>query len=120
MLRPNLLVASLLTVRVFGLPIAGVQPVPVTGSPSQNAAVVYGQVLNPDGLPLAGATVLVAGTRQCVATDGQGDFALPLDFNKGPIRLVCGYVGYQEQTQVLRTRPGKTIQFQLLKRPPRP
>jgi len=39
--------------------------------------IVSGQVVDPQGLPLAGATVTVPGTTIAVSTDAQGNFRLP-------------------------------------------
>ncbi len=54
---------------------------------------VNGTVLNDDGLPLAGASVLVKGKATVTITDSDGTFALR-DINEEAI-LVFSYIGYQ-------------------------
>jgi len=47
-----------------------------------NAATIYGQVVGPGDIPLAGATVVLLSTGQSVSTDGQGRFR----FSMVPVR----------------------------------
>ncbi|MBF8964516.1 TonB family protein [Pontibacter sp. FD36] len=54
---------------------------------------VQGQVIDQDGNPLPGVSVVVKGTTQGVATDAQGNFVLTLPDEKAT--LVLRYIGYQ-------------------------
>ncbi|UKJ07082.1 SusC/RagA family TonB-linked outer membrane protein [Solitalea lacus] len=54
---------------------------------------VTGQVLAADGLPLAGASILVKGSTTGTAADGQGQFRLHL--SEGSYTLVVSFIGYQ-------------------------
>lgn len=54
---------------------------------------VQGQVVDQDGNPLPGVSVVVKGTTQGVATDAQGNFVLTLPDEKAT--LVFRFIGYQ-------------------------
>ncbi|PKV62435.1 energy transducer TonB [Pontibacter ramchanderi] len=54
---------------------------------------VQGQVVDQDGTPLPGVSVVVKGTSQGAATDAQGNFELTLPDEKAT--LVFRYIGYQ-------------------------
>ncbi|MBX0331774.1 TonB family protein [Pontibacter sp. HSC-14F20] len=54
---------------------------------------VQGQVVDQDGTPLPGVSVVVKGTTQGVATDAQGNFVLTLPDDKAT--LVFRFIGYQ-------------------------
>ena len=55
---------------------------------------ISGTVNDENGLPLPGATVVIEGTTQGVATDFDGNFSI--NANTGDI-LVISYVGYADQ-----------------------
>jgi len=64
---------------------------------SLNAAtvVVRGRILNENGQPLVGATVLQKGTSRGVSTDAQGNYLLRVPAGRAAT-LQYGYAGYSE------------------------
>ncbi len=66
-----------------------------TGQQPQAPVSVGGTVRNPDGTPVAGATVIVKGTTVGVATDGNGRFTLNIPASQTDPVLVVSYVGKQ-------------------------
>lgn len=66
-------------------PLSAVAPAGIT---------VHGNVTDPTGEPLIGATVIVKGTQQAVATDFDGNFTLN---NVTGNTLVVTYIGYMPQ-----------------------
>ena len=72
----------------------GMQAAPAAVQVTPAAATVTGEVLDSTGEPLIGASVMVKGTTNGVATDIDGKFTL--NVNKGAT-LVVSYVGYKTQ-----------------------
>ncbi|WP_299700846.1 TonB family protein [uncultured Pontibacter sp.] len=70
--------------------VAGVQ---VQRSKELGPNQVQGKVIDQDGTPLPGVSVVVKGTTQGVATDKQGNFVLTLPNEKAT--LVFRFIGYQ-------------------------
>lgn len=70
--------------------VAGVQ---VQRDKQTGSNQVQGKVIDQDGTPLPGVSVVVKGTTQGVATDAQGNFVLTLPDDKAT--LVFRYIGYQ-------------------------
>jgi hypothetical protein len=64
-------------------------------APVTNDRTVSGKVLDKQGAPLIGATVVVEGTGKGVATDMNGDFKIELPANKD--LLAVNYVGFNPQ-----------------------
>ena len=65
----------------------------VTDSQDAKVGTLKGKVVDPDGKPLAGATLVIKGTTTGTITDNEGNFKLkdvPLDKE-----VVISYVGYQ-------------------------
>jgi TonB family protein len=54
---------------------------------------IQGKVIDQDGTPLPGVSVVVKGTTQGIATDAQGNFVLTLPDDKAT--LVFRFIGYQ-------------------------
>lgn len=83
-------------------------------SPVQNCAyaqsvtaatsAVKGVVVDTEGEPLPGASVIVEGQKKGVGTDIDGNFTLAIS---KPETLVISYVGCQKQT--VKVKPGETI-----------
>ncbi|MEP7265767.1 MAG: carboxypeptidase-like regulatory domain-containing protein, partial [Bacteroidota bacterium] len=79
---------------------------------------IYCQVINGsikdkiNGEPLIGATVLIKGTTIGASADINGNFTLNLN-RPLPVTLVCTYVGYVNQEQVVNTE-GKNVIFQMV------
>jgi TonB-dependent starch-binding outer membrane protein SusC len=61
---------------------------------------VKGKVTNEDGIPIAGANVLVKGTNKVVTTDGNGDFMIT-DVPDGA-ELEITFVGYERKIVTVR------------------
>ncbi|GAB3291886.1 carboxypeptidase-like regulatory domain-containing protein [Hymenobacter tenuis] len=95
-------------------------PVAVEAVPEAPAAVeaapanvtVSGRILDENGRPLAGATVMLKGSRKATGTDANGNYSLELP--AGDNTLVYGYGGYEDQE--LRTRNVHTQNVTLVPR----
>ncbi|MCB2410267.1 carboxypeptidase-like regulatory domain-containing protein [Hymenobacter lucidus] len=81
-------------------PAAPVEPSTVTLS---------GRILDENGRPLAGATVLVKGSRKGTGTDANGNYTLEVP--AGDNTLVYGYGGYQDQE--MRAKGGQPLNVTL-------
>lgn len=73
---------------------ASIQAAPATVQATPAAAKVTGEVLDATGEPLIGASVMVKGTTDAVATDLDGRFTLNVPMGA---TLVVSYVGYKTQ-----------------------
>ncbi|WP_437919068.1 SusC/RagA family TonB-linked outer membrane protein [Sphingobacterium sp. LRF_L2] len=62
---------------------------------AMNLVGITGKVLGPDGKPIAGATVMVKGSKAGVKTDEQGAFNINVP--QGNSMLVISYVGFKVQ-----------------------
>ena len=69
-----------------------------------------GRILDENGRPLAGATVLVKGSRKGTGTDANGNYSIEVP--AGENALVYGYGGYQDQE--VRTRGAQPVNVTLL------
>ncbi len=65
---------------------------------------VQGQVVDQDGTPLPGVSVIVKGTSRGVATDAQGNFVLTLPDDKAT--LVFRYIGYSTREKNIAANSG--------------
>ncbi|QJX48374.1 hypothetical protein HMJ29_16180 [Hymenobacter taeanensis] len=72
-----------------------VEPVPAAEPAVPAMVTISGRILNENGRPLAGATVLVKGSKKAVGTDANGNYSLELP--AGDNTLVYGYGGYEDQ-----------------------
>ncbi|MBC6699554.1 carboxypeptidase-like regulatory domain-containing protein [Hymenobacter sp. BT190] len=83
-------------------------------SPAAAAApatvTLSGRILDEDGRPMAGATVLLKGSRKGTGTDANGNYTLEVP--AGENALVYGYGGYQDQE--VRTRGSQPVNVTLL------
>ncbi len=61
---------------------------------------VSGTVVDTDGLPVIGATIMVDGTTTGTSSGVDGSFTLPAPANG---TLVVSYIGYQTQTIPVRS-----------------
>lgn len=59
-------------------------------------APLIGQIYNPNGKPLLGATLLVQGTHQVYVTDSEGKFQITETVYQGQV-LTVGAAGYLPQ-----------------------
>jgi CarboxypepD_reg-like domain len=84
---------------------------PAAAAPSTPATVTLsGRILDEDGRPMAGATVLLKGSRKGTGTDANGVYTLEVP--AGENALVYGYGGYLDQE--VRTRGSQPINVTLL------
>lgn len=68
---------------------------------------IRGRVIDSAGVPLAGATVTVKGTKELAATDSKGQFFLPQADDNAV--LVVTYIGYEPKEYALRGAKSVTI-----------
>ncbi|HLZ85602.1 MAG TPA: SusC/RagA family TonB-linked outer membrane protein, partial [Puia sp.] len=73
-------------------------------------ADVHGRVLNENGEPLAGATVVIRGTTITALTDEQGNFHINTGDQVNPV-LQISFVGYLTEQYPLRGRDNFTIRL---------
>ncbi|WP_170865162.1 carboxypeptidase-like regulatory domain-containing protein [Hymenobacter psychrotolerans] len=67
---------------------------------STKATAVRGRVLNEEGRPLVGATVVWKGSPYGVSTDAEGNYLLPLAAGRSVI--LFSYVGYADDEVTVR------------------
>lgn len=79
---------------------------------SAPAATISGQVINEDGQPLPGATVLVKGTKQVCSTNADGLFSLPSPRPAEQVRV--SLLGYTEAELSIRSGTTNAVTLQLL------
>ncbi|MBD2713715.1 carboxypeptidase-like regulatory domain-containing protein [Microvirga sp. STR05] len=74
----------------------------VSDTPATNptATAVRGRVLNEEGKPLVGATVVWKGSPYGVSTDSDGRYQLPLA--AGRTVILVGYAGYTDEEITVR------------------
>ncbi|WP_162996976.1 SusC/RagA family TonB-linked outer membrane protein [Mucilaginibacter kameinonensis] len=84
--------------------------VPAPKIPDPAVITVTGKVVNEDGSPLAGATVIVKGKSRGVLTNGEGNFTL-LDVEE-KATLVISFTGY-EPIEIQATREPKTVRLKI-------
>ncbi|MCB2376709.1 carboxypeptidase-like regulatory domain-containing protein [Hymenobacter sp. BT635] len=79
-------------------------------APAEPATVTLsGRILDENGRPLAGATVLVKGSRKGTGTDANGNYSLEVP--AGDNTLVYGYGGYDDQE--MRAKGGQPLNVTL-------
>ncbi|WP_139922552.1 carboxypeptidase-like regulatory domain-containing protein [Hymenobacter sp. DG01] len=90
-------------------PVA-IEPVPAA-APAAEAApatvAISGRILDEDGYPLAGATVMLKGSRKATGTDANGNYTLEVP--AGDNTLVYGYGGYEDQEVHTRNNQAQNV-----------
>ncbi|GAB2782355.1 hypothetical protein HNQ93_002157 [Hymenobacter luteus] len=90
-------------------PVA-IEPVPAA-APAAEAApatvAISGRILDEDGYPLAGATVMLKGSRKATGTDANGNYTLEVP--AGDNTLVYGYGGYEDQEVHTRNSQAQNV-----------
>lgn len=76
---------------------------------SVGQGTVSGSVTDEQGVPLPGASIVIAETNSGVTTDFDGLFLIE---TTSPITITIGYVGYESQTTV--ANPGQELSIQLV------
>lgn len=97
-------------------PVVAVAPAtaPIVAEPVEAAPTTLnmsGRVLDENGRPLAGATILLKGSKAATSTDANGNYSLEVPAG-AENTLLYGYGGYEDQ--LLRTRNAKTQVVTLL------
>ncbi|RAK67971.1 carboxypeptidase-like regulatory domain-containing protein [Hymenobacter edaphi] len=91
------------------LPASPVAP----GLPANQAdQVIRGQVINEDGQPLPGATIIIKGTRHVCSTNADGLFSLPSTRPTEQVRV--SLLGYTEAELAVRPGTPNAVTLQLL------
>ncbi|MDU0368965.1 carboxypeptidase-like regulatory domain-containing protein [Hymenobacter endophyticus] len=95
-------------------PVA-VEPVPAAVAPAAAEAApanvtMTGRILDENGRPMAGATVMVRGLKKVAGTDANGNYSIEVP--AGENTLVYGYGGYEDQE--VRTRNSQPQNVTLL------
>ncbi|UOG76895.1 carboxypeptidase-like regulatory domain-containing protein [Hymenobacter tibetensis] len=85
-------------------------PASVAAPAAPTSFTLTGKILDENGRPLAGATVLLRGSRKGTGTDANGNYSLEVP--TGDNQLVYGYGGYQDQE--VRTRGSQPVNVTLL------
>jgi len=83
---------------------------PAAPLPADTLRTIQGLVVNENGQPMAGVTVLIENTTQGVKTNGMGEFELKTS-QDGEVTLSFSYVGYQ--TVEMRAKAGRPVNVQL-------
>jgi CarboxypepD_reg-like domain len=95
-------------------PVA-VEPVPAAPAAAEAApatVTMSGRILDENGRPMAGATVMARGSKKVVGTDANGNYSIEVP--AGENTLVYGYGGYEDQE--VRTRSTQPQNVTLLPR----
>lgn len=85
-------------------------PAAVATPAAPTSFTLTGRILDENGRPLAGATVLLRGSRKGTGTDANGNYSMEVP--TGDNQLVYGYGGYQDQE--VRTRGSQPVNVTLL------
>src|SRR5690606_22322261 len=104
----NILVASMLAVPVAGF--AALEKETVILNRADALVNVTGKVVDQEGNPVIGATVLVRGTKSGVQTDAEGVFRI----NVPPTNpyIVVSYIGYHTQEINVDGMTSSTVEMQ--------
>ncbi|WP_426493128.1 carboxypeptidase-like regulatory domain-containing protein [Hymenobacter sp. 102] len=86
-------------------------PAAAEAAASLRMVTVKGRILDENGHPLIGATVLQKGTNRGVSTDADGNYALRVPIQQ-KATLQYGYAGYTEEELMIRN--GSTTNVTLL------
>lgn len=93
---------------------AGDLPAQVT-LPDSGTGEVYGRVVDPKGMPIPGASLLLEGTRYGAQADDNGDYRI-VQVPPGTYNLVCSSLGYEAQTKyniLVKSKGNAAQNFQL-------
>lgn len=95
------------------VPVETVAPTQVVEPVRASSVTMTGRILDENGKPLAGATVLLKGSGKGTGTDANGNFTL--EAPAGDNTLQFGYGGYQDEE--LRVRNGQPLNVTLTPTP---
>ncbi len=108
--------AALIGGAVFATPaphLALPAEAPAEAASAMAMTTVRGRILDENGHPLVGATVLEKGTRHGVSTDANGEYALRVPAGRSTT-LAYGYGGYVDDEMSLTGRTGSTVENRTL------
>lgn len=88
-------------------PVAQEAAPAITASEVPTTLTLTGRIIDENGRPLAGATVLLKGSRKGTGTDANGNYSLEVP--SGDNALVYGYGGYQDQEMHVRSAQPVTV-----------
>ena len=88
--------------------VDGMAVSPITQEVLQNSVKITGKVVDVQGEPVIGATVMEKGTTNGIITDVDGNFTLNVSPNR---KLQVSYVGYQ--TQEITIGSNRTLRITL-------
>jgi hypothetical protein len=71
---------------------------PVSAAPAN--VVLTGKITNPNG-PLAGAVVILTGSKQMAVTNANGEFEFEVPANVGALQATVTYAGYADESMTL-------------------
>jgi len=77
---------------------------------AQQTSTLRGRVVDPDGAPVIGVTVLVPSQQTGAYTDEEGIFSIP-KLNPGDAELLITYLGYDTIRQTVTLTAGKTTTY---------
>lgn len=76
---------------------------------SQPVAVINGLVIEPDGAPLAGASVVDRSTGNGVHTNASGNYRITVPANR-PVVLEISFVGFAKDSIIIQLGPSEALQ----------
>jgi CarboxypepD_reg-like domain len=79
---------------------------------SEPIGIIKGQVLNEDGQPLPGATILIKGTKNVFSTNAEGTYSFPSALPAQ--RVQVSLLGYSEAEMSVRVGSTNAVTLQLL------
>lgn len=100
---------ALLAALALAIPAAA-QTTPIAPMPAP--AAIQGQVIDEDGQPLPGATILIKGTKHVCSTNADGLFTLLTARPSEQVRV--SMLGYTEAELSMRTDSPNAVTLQLL------
>ncbi|GAA3926975.1 carboxypeptidase-like regulatory domain-containing protein [Hymenobacter algoricola] len=81
-------------------------------APEPTNVTLSGRILDEEGKPMAGATVMLKGSRKVASTDANGNYSMEVP--AGDNTLTYGYGGYQDQE--MRARGSQPVNVTLVPR----
>lgn len=101
-MHPKTVMPTVGTIPTAGLPVAAKEAAATTLA-SASLTTVKGRILDENGHPLIGATILDKQNGRGVSTDAQGDYSLTVPANQAA-QLQFGYGGYTEELVQVKGR----------------
>lgn len=80
---------------------------PVSSDDSSEITMLRGKVVDLDGNPLPGATLMVVGTDWITVTNGKGEYALPMKGATAAAKIKCSYQGMADRSLAIPLHTGE-------------